>query len=810
MAYSVSETLSSLKDQINKEPMLVLEIQGSQYLYGTAPILETARWDDPRINWDNEIGVTWDGEIEKANSKPYIINKGFTTKQITQQLLVDKGGSGSVATMNIELVDYRGEVAKDLSFDQIGEPLGKKAIVYMGMAGGRFPQDFIRIIIGYVDDLKYNAGSITVSVALATNLLRQSSYEQYQAQAADNIDSTQTTIPVTTVEPFIESQDIVTSYIKIDDEIMEVTGKVGNSFTVVRSRLGTIPATHDVDADVISHYIFGGNPLDLALKLLHSKEGNEFTLTGKNISALNRISTTEVIDGAIIVDDYDIEASSGAVEGDLINLVGTASNDGIKTISGFGRLVTGKSYFLVEESLTEETGLTVELQLKSQYNTLPDGAGLDIDFVDTAAFEEIKALYSASFTDYEFLIKDTIEDTREFVIKEIFKPQGLYLIPRKAKTSCKFTAPPFSIDDIPVLNTTNLYDMTRIQMRRSTHKYLLNSIVYRYNRGILEDKFFDKIIRLNADSFNRIPVGRKRQEIEAIGLPRSPEVVQVLDRMSGRILNRYKFGARYIRNVKVLLSVGLTIEIGDIVFFGGEDTQLVNLETGERDLPATQYEVINKKLNPTKGEVILELLETGFGIDGIFGVYSPASQIATGSDQNRILVEAFWDSDQYDKERDKWDRWIGLKVRVRSDDYTYDETATITSLDPVTNNGLIIDGLPSAPPIGGYIELAKYDDYTSEELEEIAKLTYTFTMPQAEIDTVADNKTFDVLDIADFQVGMEVNVHAEDYTLDSETRIIDDITGNTITLNEDLDITPAPGHKVEVYSYPEAKGYRIL
>jgi len=69
MAYEVSETFKNLSEQINKEPMLVLEIEGSQYLYGSAPILETARWDDPRIDWDNNIGVTWDGEIEKVNSQ---------------------------------------------------------------------------------------------------------------------------------------------------------------------------------------------------------------------------------------------------------------------------------------------------------------------------------------------------------------------------------------------------------------------------------------------------------------------------------------------------------------------------------------------------------------------------------------------------------------------------------------------------------------------------------------------------------------------------------------------------------------------
>lgn len=810
MAFEISPTLTSLKDQINKEPMLVLEIEGSQYLYGSAPILETARWDDSRINWDNQIGVTWDGEIEKANSKPYIIVKGKTTKQLSQQLLVDKGGSGSVATMNIELVDYRGEVAQDLSFGQIGDPLGKKATIYMGLAGGRFPQDFFRLLIGYVDDLQYEAGSITVSVAQAQNLMRQSAFEQYQAQLIDPINTVDTVLNVVETATLLESQDALTSYIRIDDEVMEVVSKTDTTITVIRGSIGTAISSHDADADILSQYGLTGRPLDLALKLMHSRLDNGFSLFSSKIVSLNRISSTEIINGAIIVDSYDIQESSGASAGDLIELIGTASNDGIYTIIGFDRLDTGRSVILVDSNLSEETSLSLDLNLKSQYNVLPDGAGLDLNFVDTPAFEEIASIFQASFTDYTFYLKDTIENVRDFIISEIFTPQGLYLIPRKGKASCKYTAPPFSVEDLPILNTSNLVDLTKITMRRSTHKYLLNSVIYRYNQGIIEDKFFDKVVRLSADSFNRIKTGRKRLEINSLGLRRNNEVAQLIDRASRGILNRYRFGARYVRNIKPLFQVGLILEIGDIVFFGGEDTQLVNFENGERNIPIGQYEIINKKLNSFTGSTSVELLETGFDLDGIFGVFSPASRIAAGSDQNRLLVEEFWESDQYEKERDKWDKWIGLKVRVRSDDYTFDELATLQGLDSVTNNGLLITGLSTTPPVGSFVELAKYQDYGQEELELLAKLTYTFVMAQAEIDTVTDDKIFDVLDSSELSIGMTINVHSDDYTEDSETRVIDDIVGNTITLDEDLNITPAAGYKVEIYSFPDARGYRFL
>ena len=812
MAFKVTDTLNALAKQINKEPVLILQIEGSQYIYGSAPVVETARWDDPRITWDNDIGVTWDGEIEIAGSKPYIITKGKTTRQLSQQLLVDKGGSGSVAVMGIELVDYRGEVARDLSFDQIGDPLGKKATIYMGLKGGRHPQDSIPIIRGYIDDLRYVAGSITVSVAQATNLLRQSAFEKYQSQIFAGIDALTVTIPVMSTSGYIESQDALTSYIRIDDEIMEVTAKTSNQFTVIRSRLGTIAAAHEIDADVSSYYTLEGTPLELALKLLLSKEGNEYTETSYIIKALNRINVTTLITGAIVIDYYNIQEALGIVVGDKINLVGTASNDGVKTVAGFGVLDTGRSYILVEELLTEETGLDLSLIVKSQYNVLPDGIGMDLDFVDTEAFVENMSLYSAAFLENTFKLKDTIEDVRDFIIKDLFTPQGLYLIPRKAKTSCKFTAPPLSVDDIPILNTQNLYDLTKVEIRRSTHQYLLNNIIYRYNEGTLTDDFFDKLIRYEEDSAFRIPTGRRRLEIEARGFPRGPASLQVLNLHATRILSRYRFAARYVRGVKVLFSVGLRIEIGDIVLFGGEDTQLVDLQTGERTLPILQYEVINKDLDAVRGEVTLELLETAFGVDGVFAVFSPSSYVVAGSTAGRILIDKVWDSSRYTLAREEWERWVGSRVRVRSEDYTYDERATIAALDPNTNNGLLLDPpLPSPPPAGAIVELAFYEEYGDTELELVLKKTYTFTMPSSLLTAVTDAKTFQVdpLEIGLYTVGMEVQVHSEDYVRDSSTRIIDDITGNTITLNEDLEFLPLIGDRLEVYNFADAKGYRF-
>lgn len=809
MALELSPRLKNLASQTDKTPQLILEIEGSQYLYGTGKILETARWDDPRINWDNNQGITWDGQIEKENSRPYISLKG-STRDIAQQLFVEKGGAGSITTMNIALVDYNKEVARDLSFDQIGDVLGRRANVYFTLEGGRFPQDTIELFKGQITDTEYRAGLITLTISNPADKLRNPIFESLVTQTTNSIDSIQTTIPVGITNPFIYSQDAITSYIRIDDEIMEVVSSTSNSFEVIRSRLGTIPTNHDLEADVQSYYILDGHPIDLALKLYHSNEGNTFKEIDYYINALNQITNVEVIEGAIVINDYDIQRRLGLVEDDEIELIGTASNDGIYKVLTSGVLDTGKSYIRVKSPLSVETGLDIKLRIRSKYNVLSEGVGLDLDQVNTAQFEETRDLFSANFIHVNPQIEDTIDELKSWVERELFRPQGIYNLPN-VRLGCKYTAPPFSVTSIPTFNTKNLKDVSKIVQKRSGHKYLTNYMTYRYNADFLTGKLLDKLITQNLDSTNRIDLGKKKQSIDVKGIRRSGESKQILERATKANLSRFKFASRYIKNIKPLFSNLLTLEIGDVVFFGGEDTQLTNLETGERDNPVEIYEVINTKKDYMQGSGSIEILQTGFAFDGLVGVFSPSSKVISGSTTERILLDKIWDGST-PIERDKWTRWIGAKIRVHSDDYTFDETTTLDRFDTKTPNGLILDPpLSSVPPANSFVNIAKLENYQSEsDVDRTIKLTYTFTMPSSLITNVIDSQNIDVEDASQYEIGMEINVRSIDFIRDSETVLIDNIVGNTLTFNEALDITPEIGDRVEVYSFSNAKGYRFL
>ena len=807
----LSDDLLALIEQNNKEPQIILEIEGSNYIYGTGKILETAKWDDDRITWDNEIGVTWDGEVERNDSKAYITTRG-TTKSVSETLLVDEGGAGSVSNMTIALVDVNREVGRDLSFDNIGDPLGKKANIYFTVAGGIYPQDALEIMRGTVQQIDHKAGLIAVNVKHPAAKKRQPIIEIYNNETTAAIDAVTTSIPVRTSNPFVESGDILTSYIKIDDEIMEVVSKTDTTFTVIRERLNTIAAPHDNEAAVESIHYLNERPIPLNLKILHSNENNTSWETEFKINALNQLSNVNIVPGAILIDYYDIQERLGIVIGDFVELVGT-SYDGTYAVTDFGTLDTGKSYLVVDSPLGVELGLDLNLKVKSKYNVLPNGAGLSMfmDEINTERFEEIESLYFASFQAINRKVDESIEEAKVW-LDEMFKNQALYNIPEGPRVSCRYTTAPLSIESLPILNETTLKNVTKIIQTRSTHKYYKNGIIYRYNELPSESKFIDKELTFSPESNTRISDEKKYQVIEEGGLPRGGASRQAIQRISSKMLNRYKFAAKLVKNVKTLFKTGLQINVGSIVWFGGENLQLTNLDTGERDLPLEQYEVIAKDINYLNGDCTLTLLQTNFSLDGLFGVFSPASKLTASSTVNRLFLKQMFEGCPIEDERDKWTDLIGSKIRVRSPDFSFDEVGVIDRFDQVDQTAIYLeDDLSFAPGEDYIIELADYSNYlTDSDIDNYVRTKYTFTMPSDLVTGVTNSQIFDVSDASKFAVGMEVTIHNDDYTDDSSSAFIDDITGSTITLDSALDITIEIGDRLEVLSFTSEKGYRLV
>ena len=68
---------------------------------------------------------------------------------------------------------------------------------------------------------------------------------------------------------------------------------------------------------------------------------------------------------------------------------------------------------------------------------------------------------------------------------------------------------------------------------------------------------------------------------------------------------------------------------------------------------------------------------------------------------------------------------------------------------------------------------------------------------------MTSNSIFDVDDVTNLIVGGNIIIRDEDYTDVSSLKEIADITGNTITLTEDSDVTITIGKKVDNYTFPD-------
>jgi len=829
MPQELSILAKSLVQNTVKTPNIVVDIEGVTDLYGAQPILEFIRWDqtNPEVFWDQD-GIFWDGLIENDKSKSWIDLSG-TTKSVTQQIYPDKQGASSVSSVNLKIIDKDRQVAKALSFDSITEILGKKCNLAYGFTQGEYPRDYLYIYRGVITDFYWNAGAINLTVASPETLKRQSIFTKVVTKISTGgaINDVVTSITVDDSLKFLDTnlEGSFTTFVRIDDEIMEVTDKpLANEITVIRNQLGTAAATHDAGAEVESFYVLGtvpesglqtGNPIDLALKIMLSGTG---AITGEVIiESIVYINPSLNIKNAIVFDDPNIQRTTGLVPGDTLNLT-SGVNAGSYIIDSFVQLDNGRSYIVINTtndltSVIDAAGTTYTYQ--SQFDVLPDGLEMLPLEVDVAGFLFERDLNNLSLTnEMRFFLKDTLDDPKEFIDKELLFNSGFYGVPRDAKVGVKSFTPPLTIDKTPNLNTENILNLSDLSIRRSGHRYLFNRIDFIYNENVLEDNFLAYVSTLNTDSTDRIKLGKKVLRVESKGYPDTAEVSNILEVVTKRYLDRFKFASTYIENVKLTFKAGFNLEVGDVIFLGGGDTQLVNFETGERDLPLKKYEIVNKKLD-LSGDISVSLVDTGFASVGIYGVISPSAVITSSTTTIVNITKTISDSDQFTFARDSFEGLIGAPVRIRSVDYTYDESTTIVSFPPGNPNQIEVDTLSVAPPTDAIIELDLYTRFSSDTpVNNFLKLKYVFfNKYNQEITGYPGGNDITVPDASGFTIGDLLYIYDQSYNSFGNATIAN-IVGNTITIND-----YGPGFSLgsvndvietRSYSLTEENGYFLL
>lgn len=788
MALELSNRTSNLIKEINVEANIVLKIEDDAFpeLFGMVGVTRALRIGDFDIGDGSKIG----GITEDENSRDWLQKKG-TTNNIRQKVDTDKpGGSSSINTFTANLIDKDNELTNIFSPGvRVPDILGLRATVYWAAQGGAHPEDSVPVFRGIISTIHFGAGNVSIIIDSPEQLKRQDLLPKVTSVTTAAIDGIVTTIPVDTTSGYLTAQDALTSYIKIEDEIIQVGGITDTSYTgCTRGVLGSVAVAHDDEVDTESFYrITEDSPIDLTLKLIMSGIGTFGDAIG---SRINQVDDLTFIQNAILIKQEDFAKNNGLVIGDTCTITGAtnASNNIIdREILEFEDAVDGQIIRLSgTDMVTEGSGWSISF--KSKYDVLNFGCAIDPFHVDIERFEDLKDLVGTQQPDFDYYAKDTI-NAREFIDTEVLWPSGMFGVFRQGRISVSANLPPLSTLNTKTLTADNVKKAEGIKIKRTFKTMFYNATVFKFEEFALDDRFLASRIIQSADSTNRINIGNKPLTIEAKGIRDTPVNRNKLDVIARRILDRYQYGAEHLE-VSTNFKTGFTIEVGDSVVLQGDTLNLSDSVSGTREYIPRVLECVNKSLSLVNGDVKLSLIDSVFDANARYGVISPASKLGSGSTVSSIVLKTSFGTITGVPESRKWDDYIGQRIQVRSPDFAFQEIVTIVEVDPSDDNKLNIQPDLSSAPLENYvIESPNYDD-TDARTDSFYKSQHVVPSKEVEITSGASSTQFNVAvaDAGDIVVDNTVLVHSADYSDEIEVQVLGK-TGTLITV-EDMGFTP--------------------
>ena len=816
MSFVVTDNANNAALAQNKKPSLVLEIDGLTDLYTLSSLVRYTRVGDVGLYVDGSWVIGGTTPDLRANS--YISIDG-TTNSISQQLQQDKGGATSISSIQVSLIDYRQQISELVSPGfTLTDIMGRKAWVWLGFQGTLFPEDHFILFAGVIDEVSA-AGTITLNIAHPETIKRQEIFVKATTALNGGINNAVTTITVDDVSEFLlpYSTEFYT-YVKIDDEIIRYTGvDLGlNQLTgCTRGEFGTIAILHDDDADVASMYRLVGQSNDLALKVLLSGP-NDYYLEDLPIGNFVRSADATDITDSIFIPAINVEEKYGLTVGDFITTTGAsngANNVSLETVSGIDITTDGSIITCTGAGFVLEIGTSALMAIKSKYNVLPDGCGLGGDRVDVPQFEDIDTAFNSYMPDMDFYLHDTVK-AKDFVDKEILYPANMFTLPRKGKISAGYISPPLAISSLARIDSSNVVQPEKITIKRSLGRYFYNTIIYRYDFDAVEtSRPLAGYVRVDENSKAQIPVGTKSLIISSQGLRNTTDTTTKLDILSVRAIDRYKFVAEMI-NVSVFYSIGYRIEVGDVVYFGDENLNILDTKNGQRGFSPRLCEVIDKKMNIFTGRVDLVLVDTNYLSDGRYGIFSPASIIGVGSTATELVLTQSYGTEVYELEKSKWESYIGQPILIRNNDWSTTYDSVLRGFDPADPTIMLIDDIGASVAAGFFVEIAAYPLSSDPEYARLLKSVHCFFDPTIAVTGGSSQTVFTVGggDVSKLFVGCTVQLHNADFTEQSSEVKVTDITGTTITVGTALGFTPSASHDIELIGFSADAGsaYRLL
>lgn len=787
------------------EPQIVLEIDGVSTVFGAVKITKYCRIGDPELFIDGLWRVG--GTIEIGDQEDIISLEG-TGSKISQQLLPDKGSVNSVSSITVSMVDSENVVSRLLSPGVVlTDLLYNRARLYMGFQGTGYPEDYITIFNGRIDEITSGAGTVQINLVHPDQKKRQKIFPQYRGKTTAPINAGTSVIPVDNLKGVVTQSNDQTLrlYARIDDEIVRYAFTGSGAFNgCARGQLGTVATSHDINAEVSSFYVLEGNCMDLALKLMLSGV-NDYYRKGVTLESIGWVSNSLEIRNALFFRKIDVTERYGLEPGDYVTITGSAvagNNVSMRSVSSITKTSDGSYIVLSGDALAKEQTTTATVSFRSQYDTLGVGLSMTPEDVDVAEHLKWKELLLGSF-DYRFYLKETI-DGKDFLDSQIYAPCGAYSLPRKGRSSMGYHIGPVPSVDITILNQKNLTQPSKIKLKRTTSRHFYNTVVYAYDEDTLEDKFLAGQVTVNEDSKARIPYGNAVFQIESKGIRSDLGGSQISEAAANRRLERYKFAAEHFENVSMFFGDGFNAEPGDLVLFDFSGLQVTNSRDGTRDKPEKFYEIVNKTLDLKTGQVVFTLLDSNYDSSERYGLVSPSSVITGGTTTSLIIQDSYGAIYPGDEKR-KWEDYVGLPVLVHSEDFAFSEEVVFTGFDLVNTYQMNISALSQVPQAGWVIDVPSYPESSDPSLNRKYKVIHAHLCSIVSIVSGLSSTKFTVSnsDISKFFVGAPVRLHSDEFLSYSPEVTVSNIFGNIITVNADLGFTPTLGMKCSFMGFPD-------
>jgi hypothetical protein len=183
MAYEITSAaeVASSKNQI--EPNIVLKINGVDEYYGIQILETSAKFGQSDIQF-GDPDLVFGGLVDITNSDDNMALSG-TTDSITQQLEPDKGAASSTQTMKIKLIDFDGKMTRLISPGVVvDDVLYRDCVVYMGFKGTSFPEDYIQIFNGKIQQISTPSGAVEFTIAHPDDLKRTDIFTVFETTLA--------------------------------------------------------------------------------------------------------------------------------------------------------------------------------------------------------------------------------------------------------------------------------------------------------------------------------------------------------------------------------------------------------------------------------------------------------------------------------------------------------------------------------------------------------------------------------------------------------------------------------------------------